>query len=302
DHVNANAVEISPENGIVVTQSGLKTKFQADASKFGVYDDGGNMLAGAGYDANTGKGYFATRQIRNTSKNSEFRIEMTDDDLSGPDTGGEGLSCYKGTVLLGGVYAGQAIYSSGSGGGTVNYLRIWGSQNVEVTSEGALDFNASGAANYYSPENHYFTGGSILTERNIRPITNGAANCGLPDYRWRYIYTQNQVVVSSDAREKRDIAPIEDARALVMGLRPRQYRLRSEGKDGKRHTGFIAQHVLKLAPDWAAADGEDKDNLGLMYGEILAPLVQVVQDQQREIEELKARLSEMEASACGKSE
>ena len=39
-----------------------------------------------------------------------------------------------------------------------------------------------------------------------------------------------------------------------------------------------------------------------MYGEILAPLVQVVQDQQREIEELKARLSEMEASACGKSE
>lgn len=302
DHVNANAVEISPENGIVVTQSGLKTKFQADASKFGVYDDGGNMLAGAGYDANTGKGYFATRQIRNTSKNSEFRIEMTDDDLSGPDTGGEGLSCYKGTVLLGGVYAGQAIYSSGSGGGTVNYLRIWGSQNVEVTSEGALDFNASGAANYYSPENHYFTGGSILTERNIRPITNGAANCGLPDYRWRYIYTEKGVNESSDARKKRDIAPIEDARALVMGLRPRQYRLRSEGKDGKRHTGFIAQHVLKLAPDWAAADGEDKDNLGLMYGEILAPLVQVVQDQQREIEELKARLSEMEASACGKSE
>ena len=90
--------------------------------------------------------------------------------------------------------------------------------------------------------------------------------------------------------EKRDIAPIEDAGALIMGLRPRQYRLRSEGKDGKRHTGFIAQHVLKLAPDWAAADGEDKDNLGLMYGEILAPLVQVVQDQQKRIEALEAIL------------
>lgn len=302
DHVNANAVEISPENGIVVTQSSLNTRFQADASRFGIYDGSGVMLAGAGYDAGTGKGYFATRQIRNTSKNSGFRIEMTDDDLSGADTGGEGLSCYKGTVLLGGMYAGQAIYGGGSGGGTVNYLRIWGSQNVEVTSEGPLNFNASGAANYYSPENHYFTGGSILAERNIRPMANGAANCGLPDYRWRYIYTQNQVNVSSDARKKRDIAPIEDARALVMGLRPRQYRLRSEGKDGKRHTGFIAQHVLKSAPDWAAADGSDPDNLGLMYGAILAPLVQVVQDQQREIEELKARLSEMEASACGKSE
>ena len=69
------------------------------------------------------------------------------------------------------------------------------------------------------------------------------------------------------------------------------------------HTQVMASSLSRVrAPDWAAADGEDKDNLGLMYGEILAPLVQVVQDQQREIEELKARLSEMEASACGKSE
>ena len=297
NHVNANAVEISPENGIVVTQSGLKTKFQADASRFGIYDNSGAMLAGAGYDAGTGKGYFATRQIRNTSKSTQFYAEMRDDPIETSGTIGEGMAFLYGATWLGGIYGNQMTVS----GSAVKTLILRAAQKLDLNAPETLsltgNFMIFDCANGFE-----FTGGSILTERNIRPITNGAANCGLPDYRWRYIYTQNQVVVSSDAREKRDIAPIEDARALVMGLRPRQYRLRSEGKDGKRHTGFIAQHVLKLAPDWAAADGEDKDNLGLMYGEILAPLVQVVQDQQREIEELKARLSEMEASACGKSE
>lgn len=297
DHVNANAVEISPENGIVVTQSGLKTKFQADASRFGIYDGSGVMLAGAGYDANTGKGYFAARQIRNTSKNTSFYAEMRDDPIETSGTIGEGMAFLYGATWLGGIYGNQMTVS----GSAVKTLILRAAQKLDLNAPETLSL--TGNFMMFGCDNGFeFTGGSILTERNIRPMANGAANCGLPDYRWRYIYTQNQVNVSSDARKKRDIAPIEDARALVMGLRPRQYRLRSEGKDGKRHTGFIAQHVLKSAPDWAAADGSDPYNLGLMYGEILAPLVQVVQDQQREIEKLKARLSEMEASACGKSE
>lgn len=297
DHVNANAVEISPENGIVVTQSSLNTRFQADASRFGIYDGSGVMLAGAGYDAGTGKGYFATRQIRNTSKNTSFYAEMRDDPIETSGTIGEGMAFLYGATWLGGIYGNQMTVS----GSAVKTLILRAAQKLDLNAPETLSL--TGNFMMFGCDNGFeFTGGSILTERNIRPMANGAANCGLPDYRWRYIYTQNQVNVSSDARKKRYIAPIEDARALVMGLRPRQYRLRSEGKDGKRHTGFIAQHVLKSAPDWAAADGSDPDNLGLMYGEILAPLVQVVQDQQREIEELKARLSEMEASACGKSE
>ena len=297
DHVEANAVEISPENGIVVTQSSLNTRFQADASRFGIYDGSGVMLAGAGYDAGTGKGYFATRQIRNTSKNTSFYAEMRDDPIETSGTIGEGMAFLYGATWLGGIYGNQMTVS----GSAAEALILRAAQKLDLNAPETLSL--TGNFMMFDCDNGFeFTGGSILTERNIRPMANGAANCGLPDYRWRYIYTQNQVNVSSDARKKRDIAPIEDARALVMGLRPRQYRLRSEGKDGKRHTGFIAQHVLKSAPDWAAADGSDPDNLGLMYGEILAPLVQVVQDQQREIEELKARLSEMEASACGKSE
>lgn len=344
---NGNSVEISPENGIVVTQGGLKTQFRANARQFGVYDGNNVMLAGAGYDANTKKGYFAAKQIRNTSKNSAFRMEMMDENMDGADTGGEGLGCYLGTLLLGGLFAGQAVWSGGTSGGETSYLRLWAAQLMELASEGPMNFMAKGAANYDAAEGHNFTGGSIVSQNHVRPEGNGTANCGLPNNRWRYIYSQNQLNVSSDARVKRDIAPIENAKALIMGLRPRQYRLRSDGANAKGvsatapaertaeneaaagndvqnnfqqkhlaarssranaegvsaaapaertalHTGFVAQHVKRLAPDWAAVDDSDPDNLGMMYGEILAPLVQVVQDQQREIEELQRRVRALE--------
>lgn len=288
DHVNANAVEISPESGIVVTQTGLKTKFQADASRFGVYDESGNMLAGAGYDASTQKGYFATRQIRNTSKNTLFYAEMRDDPIEVSGTIGEGMAFMYGSALLGGLYGNQMTIS----GSDVKTMILRAVQKLDLNAPETLSL--TGKFMVFDCVNGFeFTGGSILTERNIRPMTNGAANCGLSDYRWNYVYSAHDLNVSSDARLKRDIAPVQNAKALIMGLKPRQYRLRDESRDGKIHTGFIAQHVLKLAPDWAAADGSDPDNLGLLYSEILAPLVQVVQEQQMEIETLQGQMAEM---------
>lgn len=367
---NGNSVEISPENGIVVTQGGLKTQFRANARQFGVYDGNNVMLAGAGYDANTKKGYFATRQMRNTSKNSDFYVEMDD----GSSVGAEGLSFYHKGVRFGGIYAGYFVLPDG---GEQRFMEINTDYDVSFRSDGSIGYSASA---------HEFSGGSIISQNHVRPEGNGTANCGLPNNRWRYIYSQNQLNVSSDARVKRDIAPIENAKALIMGLRPRQYRLRSEGENAKGvsaaeertaengaaaasdarnmneekqlaaqasranaegvsaaapaertaengaasgndvqndfqqkqlaaqssranaedghaaapaertalHTGFVAQHVKRLAPDWAAVDDSDPDNLGMMYGEILAPLVQVVQDQQREIEELQRRVRALE--------
>lgn len=128
-----------------------------------------------------------------------------------------------------------------------------------------------------------------MSEGHVRPIGNGTANCGLKNNRWNIVYSKNSLNVASDERIKRDIAPVGNAKELIMGLKPRQYRFK-DNPEGKLHTGFIAQHVLELAPGWAAVDDEDKESLGMMYDEILAPLVQVVQDQQKRIEALEAIL------------
>ena len=283
NHVNANAVEISPENGIVVTQSGLKTKFQADASRFGIYDNSGAMLAGAGYDVGTGKGYFATKQVRNTAKNTDFRMEMADFDSLGDYSTGEGLACYHENTKLGGLYTGLNAQ--------------WKDENDMVTSDHylmlladkVLGIRANEQIQLNSPHGYRFTGGSVMSEGHVRPIGNGTANCGLKNNRWNIVYSKNSLNVASDERIKRDIAPVGNAKELIMGLKPRQYRFK-DNPEGKLHTGFIAQHVLELAPGWAAVDDEDKESLGMMYDEILAPLVQVVQDQQKRIEALEAIL------------
>ncbi len=283
DHVNANAVEISPENGIVVTQSGLKTKFQADASRFGIYDNSGAMLAGAGYDVGTGKGYFATKQVRNTAKNTDFRMEMADFDSLGDYSTGEGLACYHENTKLGGLYTGLNAQ--------------WKDENDVVTSDHylmlladkVLGIRANEQIQLNSPRGYRFNGGSVMSEGHVRPIGNGTANCGLKNNRWNIVYSKNSLNVASDERIKRDIAPVGNAKELIMGLKPRQYRFK-DNPEGKLHTGFIAQHVLELAPGWAAVDDEDKESLGMMYDEILAPLVQVVQDQQKRIEALEAIL------------
>ena len=220
---------------------------------------------------------------------------MADFDSLGDYSTGEGLACYHENTKLGGLYTGLNAQ--------------WKDENDVVTSDHylmlladkVLGIRANEQIQLNSPHGYRFNGGGLMTEGHVRPQTNGGANCGLSKWRWKLMYCQNPVNVSSDARLKRDIAPIQNAHELIMGLKPRQYRMRdvdlSEEASGaqakvesKLHTGFIAQHVLELAPDWAAADGSDPDNLGMLYEEILAPLVQVVQDQQKRIEALEALL------------
>jgi predicted RNase H-like nuclease (RuvC/YqgF family) len=67
------------------------------------------------------------------------------------------------------------------------------------------------------------------------------------------------------------------------------------------HTGFIAQEVEKAAKETGFAfDGvnvpENEDqNYSVAYSQFVVPLVKAVQEQQRQIEDLKAENKELEA-------
>jgi hypothetical protein len=73
------------------------------------------------------------------------------------------------------------------------------------------------------------------------------------------------------------------ARAAIAALDPVTYRYRDG--DGHTRVGFIAEDV----PDLVA----QPDRKGLSPMDILGVLTKVVQDQQRQIEELRARLAAM---------
>ena len=110
----------------------------------------------------------------------------------------------------------------------------------------------------------------------------------------------------SDIRLKKNIKRIEDSASLskVMQLNPVYYdwkentpsSLRQNYPEG-RQIGLIAQEVQKYIPEVVKTEPlYDKEYKGIDYGRLVTVLIGAVQEQQKEITELKARIETLEAS------
>lgn len=98
----------------------------------------------------------------------------------------------------------------------------------------------------------------------------------------------------SDRNLKKDFADIssEQASTFVMGLKPQTFGFKNE-EEGK-HWGFVAQDVKELVDDMGEEfSGYQEKALGenttcsLAYTELIAPMVKVIQDQERRIKALE---------------
>ena len=100
---------------------------------------------------------------------------------------------------------------------------------------------------------------------------------------------------SSDKRLKRDIRPYARGLDTIMALRPVRFVWRH---DGSKSMGFIAQDVQKVLPDLVARTNPKKSDsyLSVNYAAIVAPLTAAVQEQQREIVELRAEIKALKQS------
>lgn len=152
-----------------------------------------------------------------------------------------------------------------------------------------------------------------------RPTNNGAGYLGDSSHKWNTVYAVN-TQIQSDRKDKRDISDINKAMEFVMGLEPKQYKLKnSDTKEGRIHYGFIAQDVAKLAQTlkigdlsmYQAAkvneenepmyyDPDAKENVAdddlmwsLNYNEITPLLVEAIKHQQKQIDELKASIESL---------
>jgi hypothetical protein len=133
---------------------------------------------------------------------------------------------------------------------------------------------------------------------------------GWSQKRWRQLYAYSAENVVSDRKHKDVIGDIDFAKELKMGLEPVAFQWKDS--DHKRsHMGFIAQDSAEVAKaigkdlsfyeahyqdgsDYHGEDADDKDlSWGMMYSELIAPLVKVVQQQQKEIDELKSIVSKL---------
>lgn len=152
---------------------------------------------------------------------------------------------------------------------------------------------------------------------SIQPTTDLAVALSTStSKRWKYVYAQYMYVssgtaVTSDRNLKNTIDDLdaEMSEEFIMGLRPSSYKY-NESESGRTHFGLIAQDVEETlkeigltTKDFAglvienekSEDGnEENKTYALRYEEFMAPLIKVVQMQQKTIENLEERLSKLE--------
>jgi hypothetical protein len=95
----------------------------------------------------------------------------------------------------------------------------------------------------------------------------------------------------SDINKKKDFEYSNIGLNEVMGLKPTLYRMKSDESEGSKELGFIAQEVKEFIPQAYVENGEDAAKfIGLNYNAIVAALVKGMQEQQSQIESLKAEI------------
>ena len=95
----------------------------------------------------------------------------------------------------------------------------------------------------------------------------------------------NNVTAFSDERLKENIQTLDGKKALQM-------RGVSFTKDGKEGSGVIAQEIEKIAPELVLTADDEQGTKSVAYGNLVGYLIEAIKDQQKQIDELKAKLDE----------
>lgn len=170
---------------------------------------------------------------------------------------------------------------------------------------------------------------------NLYPVLDNANSCGKSGNRWSAIWAANGTIQTSDQRTKKDIADSELGLNFIKSLRPVSYKwiegakkiekIVYRDKDGnevdkdfdgalpaeiieksipgnRTHFGLIAQEVKSALPQgvdfggWVLTDKENPDShQALRYDQFIAPLIKAIQEQQKQIEELTAKVVALES-------
>jgi hypothetical protein len=92
---------------------------------------------------------------------------------------------------------------------------------------------------------------------------------------------------SSDYRLKKDIQPITDALVKIQALNPVKYKWKSDNSDGE---GFIAHELQEIIPYVVTGEKDGERMQGVDYGKLTILLTKAIQEQQSQIESLKAEI------------
>ena len=142
---------------------------------------------------------------------------------------------------------------------------------------------------------------------NLIPSTTNYLSLGTSSKQYKNVYGQNLYVngtaVTSDKNLKEDIKELEEKHLTFFRcLRPVQFKYK-DGESGRTHTGFIAQEVEDAIHEAGMTNqdmavvviDQESGRHYLRYEEIIAVQTQVIQNMQKKVDSLEARLAKLEA-------
>jgi hypothetical protein len=130
---------------------------------------------------------------------------------------------------------------------------------------------------------------------NIVSLENGNGQVG----RIQVNGTATSYLTSSDYRLKETVQPMTGALAKVQALKPVTYKWKVDGSDGQ---GFIAHELQAVVPDCVAGEKDAVDAegnpqyQGIDTSFLVATLTAAIQEQQEQINELKAEVAALKGA------
>ncbi len=178
-----------------------------------------------------------------------------------------------------------------------------GANNAYLYSKGE-DFVIGNAST--SKSIIFFTGGDAPSNEKFRLNSSGVSFkadifpssdnnylLGKSGARWSAVWAANGTIQTSDIRTKKNIRTLPYGLREVMMMRPVTYQWKNEAA-GKIKVGLIAQEVKAVIPEVVIGD-ETTETLGMNYAELVPVLVKAIQEQQKQIEQLRKDLNALAA-------
>ena len=230
---------------------------------------------------------------------NEFYINGTKLDISG-------IEVSKLTAKSGG-YTRTLTMTASSSGATI----LPSVNNAFTLGSATAMFSEIFAAKFTGDLNGKILDGSYNlawdASHNLIPSTTNYLSLGTSSKQYKNVYGQNLYVngtaVTSDKNLKEDIKELEEKHlAFFRCLRPVQFKYK-DGESGRTHTGFIAQEVEDAIHEAGMTNqdmavvviDQESGRHYLRYEEIIAVQTQVIQNMQKKVDSLEARLAKLEA-------
>jgi hypothetical protein len=252
----------------------------------GIHDDQNGLLTIAG--GTTGNTIFSGSIVGTTGITASG--DITTYRVGSPTTGVIYLGNNSGTRYL---YYDGTNYSLGGGGGfytpglinATSYLQVSGKYAIDGTDSWLrLNQQNSFTSGVYTPsilrvDGGYYGNGTI----NLRENTDVTGSV-----------TASAFYYSSDKTIKKDITPLSDSLSKILKLEGVSFKWIDETKGTKTNIGVIAQDVEKVYPELVNTN-KTTGLKSVEYGNLVAPLIEAVKAQQKQIDALRVEVEALKA-------